>query len=220
MSRIISIEGNIGSGKSTLVHNLQSHFKNANVNTVFLQEPVNIWNSIKDNNGTILEQFYKDQEKFSFSFQMMAYISRLSILKNAIKQNPNAIIITERSLYTDKFVFAKMLYDNKKISDIDFQIYLKWFDEFIEELPKHEFIYLKTDPSKCFERIAKRARPGENIELNYLQECSDYHDNMLINTSSSCDLILDGNIDEEIPITHIPSIEDMILRNSINHSYA
>lgn len=220
MSRIISIEGNIGSGKSTLVHNLQSHFKNKNINTIFLQEPVNIWNSIKDNNGTILEQFYKDQEKFSFSFQMMAYISRLSILKNAIKQNPNAIIITERSLYTDKFVFAKMLYDNKKISDIDFQIYLKWFDEFIEELPKHEFIYLKTDPSKCFERIAKRARSGENIELNYLQECSDYHDNMLINTSSSCDLILDGNIDEEIPITHIPSIEDMILRNSINHSYA
>ena len=120
MSRIISIEGNIGSGKSTLVHNLQSHFKNKNINAIFIQEPVNIWNSIRDNNGTILEQFYKDQEKFSFSFQMMAYISRLSVLKNAIKQNPNAIIITERSLYTDKFVFAKMLYDNKKISDIDF----------------------------------------------------------------------------------------------------
>ena len=220
MSRIISIEGNIGSGKSTLVHNLQSHFKNKNINAIFIQEPVNIWNSIRDNNGTILEQFYKDQEKFSFSFQMMAYISRLSVLKNAIKQNPNAIIITERSLYTDKFVFAKMLYDNKKISDIDFQIYLKWFDEFIEELPKHEFIYLKTDPSKCFERIAKRARPGENIELNYLQECSDYHDNMLTNTSSSCDLVLDGNIDEEVPTTHIPSIENMILTNSISHIYA
>ena len=43
---------------------------------------------------------------------------------------------------------------------------------------------------------------------------------MLINTSSSCDLILDGNIDEEVPTTHIPSIENMILTNSVSYSYA
>ena len=43
---------------------------------------------------------------------------------------------------------------------------------------------------------------------------------MLTNTSSSCDLVLDGNIDEEVPTTHIPSIENMILTNSISHIYA
>ena len=178
MSRIISIEGNIGSGKSTLVRNLQNHLNNKKADVIFLQEPVDVWNTIKDENGTILEQFYKDQEKYGFSFQMMAYISRLSILRNAIRENPKSVIVTERSLYTDKYVFAKMLYDNKKINDINFQIYLKWFDDFIRDLPVHEFIYLKTDPEKCFERIKKRARPGEEIELNYLKSCNDYHDIM------------------------------------------
>ena len=56
--KIIAIEGNIGSGKSTLVSKLEEIFKN-NSDYYFLQEPVSIWNTIKDENGvTILEKFY------------------------------------------------------------------------------------------------------------------------------------------------------------------
>ena len=63
---------------------------------------------ITDKKGeTILAKFYKDQDKYSFSFQMMAYISRISLLRKIIKKNPTAIIITERSVLTDKNVFAK-----------------------------------------------------------------------------------------------------------------
>ena len=73
---IISIEGNIGSGKTTLLQNLKNKYKN-NPQVIFLKEPVDEWNNIKDSNGTtILEKFYLDQEKYSFAFQMMAYISR------------------------------------------------------------------------------------------------------------------------------------------------
>ena len=103
--RIISIDGNIGSGKSTLLSNLKDFYKN-NPNIIFLKEPVSDWENIKDSNDTtMIQKFYADQEKYSFSFQMMAYISRLSIIKNAIKANPNAIFITERSLLTDKYVY-------------------------------------------------------------------------------------------------------------------
>ena len=84
---IISIEGNIGTGKSTLVQMLKDTYKNYS-NVIFLQEPVDMWNTIKDNNGeTILSKFYADQEKYAFSFQMMAYISRISLHKKAIKSN-------------------------------------------------------------------------------------------------------------------------------------
>jgi len=217
MSRIISIEGNIGSGKSTLVKNIQTLFKNRKIpedKVLFLQEPVDVWNTIQDNDGTILEHFYKNQEKYGFSFQMMAYISRLSILKNAIKKYPNTTIITERSLYTDRYVFAKMLYDNKKIDDICYQIYLKWFDDFIDELPKHEFIYMKTHPEKCLERIKKRNRAGENIELSYLIDCDVYHDEMLSSNECYSELVLDGNIDNHDTLSnfniHTNSIELMI----------
>ena len=61
--KIISIEGNIGSGKSTLLSNLRQHYEN-NSNVVFLKEPVDEWEKIKDENGeTILKKFYADQEK-------------------------------------------------------------------------------------------------------------------------------------------------------------
>lgn len=220
MSRIISIEGNIGSGKSTLVSDLQLYFKNkgiTNDKVVFLQEPVDIWNTIRDDEGTIIEHFYKDQDKYSFPFQMMAYISRLAKIREAIKKYPKAIIITERSLYTDKYVFAKMLYDNNKIDEVSYQIYLKWFNHFIEDLPKHEFIYIKTKPEKCLERINKRNRSGETIELEYLDNCDKYHDKMLTSHECYSNLVLDGNIDMgdshgEFNI-HINSIELMIFNN-------
>lgn len=207
----VSIEGNIGSGKSTLLANLREHFK-YNDNVIFLKEPVDEWAKIKDKNGiTILEKFYTDQDKYSFSFQMMAYVSRIKVLRDTLrdkKQDPNKkenktnnyIIITERSLYTDKMVFAKMLFDNGKIEDVNYQIYLNWFDTFSGEFPVHKVIYVKASPDKCYERIMKRSREGEeNIPLEYLTACSLYHDNMLDKSASNCvcneQLILDGNID-------------------------
>ena len=76
---IVSIEGNIGSGKSTLLENLRNHYSQ-NDYVIFLREPVSDWEKIKDSEGnTILKKFYAEQEKYSFAFQMMAYISRLKI---------------------------------------------------------------------------------------------------------------------------------------------
>lgn len=179
MCQIYSIEGNIGSGKSTLVRILKKFFKDNN-NIIFADEPVDEWMSIKDNSGeNILSKFYKDQYKYSFSFQMMAYISRISILKKLVKDNPNSIIFTERSVYTDKKVFAQMLYDQGKIEQIDFIIYNKWFEHFLDEIDITGVIYIKTDPVNCFKRIIKRNRKGETIPLEYLQMCHNYHEKWL-----------------------------------------
>ena len=219
---VLSFDGNIGSGKSTLVGEAHKRlFKSSSVpqpfsNIVFLQEPVDIWKTIVDKTGiTILEKFYADQKTWSFAFQMMAYISRLSILKKTIKVNPNALIITERCVYTDRNVFAKMLYDSKKINEIEYAIYLKWFDEFLEETPVHGIVYLDVTPETCFERIAKRAREGETIPLEYLKQCERYHKDWISNLDYSTSLFtLDGNPDTgkapEIISTWIEDIEHFI----------
>jgi thymidylate kinase len=197
MSKIISIEGNIGSGKSTLVSILKETLKDSldNRSIVFLQEPVDEWESIKDSNGiTMLEKFYQDQERYSFPFQMMAYISRLALLKNTVKNNPEAIILTERSLYTDKHVFAKMLYDSGKIEDVNYQIYLKWFETFASDFPIDGIVYIRSNPEICKERIQKRSRTGEDvISLDYLSSCNMYHDKMVEMCQTV--LVLDGNLD-------------------------
>jgi thymidylate kinase len=193
----VSIEGNIGSGKSTLLAKLKEELKD-NKKVVFLKEPVDEWEKITDSQGnTMLQKFYGDQNAYAFSFQMMAYISRLAEFKKAIKENPEAtIFITERSLDTDKYVFAQMLFDDNKIEDVNYQIYTRWFDVFAKEFPISNVIYVKTDPTICHERIAKRSRTGEDcIPLGYLINCHEYHADMISKRITAPCLTLDGNVD-------------------------
>ena len=77
-TKIFSVEGNIGSGKSTLVQYMKEHEKNFKKllpqkydnEFIFIREPVDSWNDIKDKNGeTILSKFYANPNKYSFSFQ-------------------------------------------------------------------------------------------------------------------------------------------------------
>jgi deoxyadenosine/deoxycytidine kinase len=197
---MFSIDGNIGSGKSTLYTSLHELYKD-NSAVIFVPEPVSQWEKIKDGSGkTMLQLFYADQEKYAFAFQMMAYISRLSILRKIIKDNQgqNIVIITERTLYTDKHIFAKMLFDQGKIEDVEYQIYLTWFDEFAKDFPLNNVIYVKTAPQKCYERIHKRAREGEEIiPLAYLEDCHRYHEEFLDKETGIKveQLIIDGNME-------------------------
>jgi thymidylate kinase len=213
MSKLISIEGNIGSGKSTIIKNLKEHFKNKNT-IIFLQEPVDEWDKIRDEkNNTILSKFYLNQKKYSFAFQMMAYISRLSLLKKTFEENPNSVIITERCLNTDRFVFAKMLYDNDMLEEVEYQIYLKWFDHFSNICNTQKIIYLKTDPLTCYSRISKRNRNGEaSISVEYLENCHKYHENMINNSDTNQLLVINSNIDTDINKTIVYEWMDEIYK--------
>jgi deoxyadenosine/deoxycytidine kinase len=178
MPTIISVEGNIGSGKSTLVSEMKKVLPSLLNNKIFfLQEPVDEWEKIRDTNGeSIITKFYRDQNKYAFSFQMMAYISRLKTLMETIDKIPsNAVIICERSVWTDKHIFAKMLYEDGNIEEINYIIYNKWFDFFIKGSSLDGIIYLNTDPNTCLERVLKRKRDGEKIPLEYLEKCHNYH---------------------------------------------
>ena len=194
MPIILSIEGNIGSGKSTLLAKLQDIY-GIDSSICFLQEPVDLWDTIKDEAGvSILQKYYANQERYAFSFQMMAYISRISLMRAALKKNHKVIII-ERSVYTDSAVFAKMLFDDKKIEEIEYKIYLKWVNEFIEDFPPVKFIYVRAEPEVSFDRIAQRGRTGEVIPLDYLKNCHAYHDEWLFKKNTSPILVLNANVD-------------------------
>ena len=193
---IISIEGNIGSGKSTFVQHLKEHLEEEMpqpLRICFLQEPVDEWNKIRDSSGkTIIECYYEDQKSYAFTFQMMAYITRLNRIKEALTGDYD-VIIMERSLQTDRLVFAQMLKDEAMITDIEFAVYTKWFDSFQAEIPSCYTIYLRTTPNVALERVARRAREGEDIPIEYLAKCHSYHENWL--GSSNAVLTIDANHD-------------------------
>jgi deoxyadenosine/deoxycytidine kinase len=177
MAVILSIEGNIGAGKSTLINYLKKNLHSADyVPIVYVDEPVEEWNSVRsDDDKPMLELFYADPKRYAFSFQMMAYISRLSNLSTIVKNNPHSIIVTERSLLTDYHVFAKMLHDSHDITTEEYAIYCKWFHHF-NTYPVSGIIYLKCSPEKALEHCVKRNRPGENLSLEYLQKLQESHD--------------------------------------------
>jgi deoxyadenosine/deoxycytidine kinase len=125
----------------------------------------------------------------------MAYTSRMSLLKEALKEDYD-VIISERSIYTDKFVFAKSLYDAKKMSLIEYTIYLKLFNEFQTIFQDLKIVYIRTCPEICDLRVKHRGRLGETIPIEYLKDCHHYHDIWLNNPSAIEEglvLVINGN---------------------------
>lgn len=202
MIRVLSIEGNIAAGKSTLLEQLKEKYKdNERVN--FLDEPVELWENVKDKFGvSMLQKYYSNPTKYAFAFQMMAYTSRLKILRKMeallleeIKDGQDRLIITERSILTDKHVFAQMLFDEGKMEDVEFQIYTDMFDEFssMQSISTVDmFVMLETTPEISFQRVIKRGRVGEVIPLDYLKKCFTYHEKMLQHVQTTT---LDANQD-------------------------
>jgi len=154
-----------------------------NENIVFVQEPVNVWENVCDENGKkILNLFYENPKEYAFAFQQMAYITRYSLLRKTVEENKNCkVIICERSLDADRNIFAKMLFDDGIISKVCFQIYNMVYDEFSGGFQIDKCVYIDADPEICSQRIGKRARSGEaGIELDYLAKCKKYHDDWLL----------------------------------------
>ena len=194
--RIVSIEGNIGGGKSTLIDKLKKKY-NGNPKILFLPEPVDIWENFIDNKTgeNMIQKFYKNINKYAFSFQIMAFYTRLKLLKDAINNSsPEVeIIVMERSLNADYHVFANMLYEEGCMEDLEFQIYCYISQDGLTDYGVSGIIWLQVEPEECFSRIADRNREGEKgITLSYLYKCEQYHKEWLgADLGFTC--MVDGN---------------------------
>jgi len=209
--KIVSIDGNIGSGKSTLLNIMKSKIGGI----VIVQEPVDMWIRTIDNDGkNILQKFYDDKQRWSYTFQNYAYITRLHKIEQCVnnikyfKWNPMLnvqyrllrrpiIVITERSILTDKYVFAQMLIDSNDMSMIEQDMYNTWFNYFSEKYKIDKIIYIKNEPLVSDSRIKKRGRVEENtIKMDYLNALHNYHNSWISKMHEKNDidiLILDTN---------------------------
>lgn len=202
--RILSIEGNIGSGKSTFLKHLKSNLDivDDKYKIIFIDEPVSSWENIKDKNGkNMIEKFYDNPVKYAFPFQIMAFTTRLICLKKTIEDalledhDKTIIIITERSLHTDCYVFAELLKKQNNIEDVCFQIYMQLFNEFSLNYPVNTIIYIDTTPTICRERIIQRSRSGEDISIDYLIQCHEEHENYIyIKMKNVNNVVIDGTL--------------------------
>ena len=210
----IFIEANIGGGKSTFAQKLtQENSNNLNYNntlvpgkkSLILLEPVKEWLEMKDsNNKNILEHYYDNSEKYAFPFQMNSFISRCQkLIDNTTihrETNPSnyGSVIMERSVHSDYYCFAKNCFENGNMTEIEYNIYKHWFDWLTKSfsIESSGYIYIRTDPKVCYERIKQRARNAEGvIPFEYLVQLHNKHEEWLLNLPKDKVLILDGNQD-------------------------
>lgn len=187
---LLCIEGLIGAGKTTLCNEIENNIENItmdNMKVKILKEPVDFWRELG-----LLDRFYKDQKRWAFTFQLTALVTKCIELMSL---EDNTIYIIERSPYTDLNCFAKLCNISGSIDDMEMNIYKLYFNHFITELQNKcsiKFIYLKTSPDICMERIKKRNRIEEkNIPIEYLISLEQLHNEWLLNNS----IILNGNSD-------------------------
>ena len=226
---IISIEGNIGVGKSTFISILKRKFpEHFGESCEIIYEPVEIWTNITDSNGkNILQTFYDDMSRWAYSFQNIACISRMNMMEQAICNSSSKYIFLDRSLGTDSNVFEAMLYDDGFINKLEHEMYKMWtnfYSKHVRPDIKPIYIYLKANTKTCMERIEKRNRLEEkSITIEYLKKLEMYHDKWLNNNNNT--IYIDCNDDFESDINKqnkmILQIKNKLFINSnkINYLY-
>lgn len=179
------LEGNIGAGKSTFLSLVKKELA-----IEIAYEPTNQWQNI-GSAGNLLDLFYKDMSRWAYTFQSYAFLSRLKALKELRSSLP---LLAERSIYCDRFCFAKNCYERGVMSELEWQLYQEWFSWLAKEhigQPKG-FIYLQVSPERCHERLQKRARSEEStVPLSYLQEIHRKHEDWLIHHNEKVDFLTD-----------------------------
>jgi deoxyadenosine/deoxycytidine kinase len=175
---IISLDGNIGAGKSTLLAEIRKSIPELRV----VDEPVGQWTALKNGTGkNLLELFYEDKKRWAYTFQNCAILTRLKNIKEAVEDlNANGkgsqVILTERSVLTDKYVFAQMLRDSGDMDDLEWELYDSWFSIFSKQHQVNGIIYLSTSSTTSKDRIHIRNRQGEDrIQLEYLDALDRQH---------------------------------------------
>ena len=171
----IAIEGNIGAGKTTLANIIQEIMGTKDVE--ILTEPVEEWQNVNGHN--LLAAFYQDPEKYAYTFQSYAIVSRLR--RQANKQE-RTIRVLERSSCSDH-CFADNCHASGAMNDIEHAAYGEWWrflNDHVDAKPD-VFLYLRTPAKTCLQRTIERGRKAESgVPLEYLEKLEKRHEDWLM----------------------------------------
>ena len=158
--RLISIEGGISVGKSTLGRDLNMLLNAFDITSKFYTEPFN---------QKMLEQFLLDMKKYAYMFQMYMLTRRQLDYNDAYRERESTLSILDRSL-TGDYVFMSLQKKYGNVSDEEFCIYEEEYKKFTKYNPD-VVLFLNVNIETMKNRIAKRNRNGEtNYNFEYLDE--------------------------------------------------
>ena len=188
-----------------------------------IYEPLDEWLSIKDETGkNILDYFYSDMERYCYAFQSMAFITRYQ--KTLTIDNTKKYVFIERSIFSDKKIFAENCRKNNIMSEIEWNIYHEWFKSMSKLITfPHRFVYLRCSPEVSYQRLKGRNREEEKeVPLGYLRELHQRHEDWLVVSTQPTEeetgnIVVNGELDfkteDKVMIDYLKNIikpEDLV----------
>jgi deoxyadenosine/deoxycytidine kinase len=149
----ITIEGNIGAGKTTLAHLLSKHFNSRLILEQFADNP-------------FLSKFYENPRQFAFPLELFFMAERYKQLKELVHTQDMFQHIT-----ISDYLFAKcLLFAKVNLPQEEFRLYQKLFDIIHQQLVQPDIlIYLHAPVGRLQQNIKRRNRPYEqSIADEYL----------------------------------------------------
>ena len=178
MESVICIDGVVGAGKTTLGDILAKE-----LNLTFFREPVD--------ENPLLEKFYHNQNRYSFSIQVYFLNKRFKMLKEAEKLNG---CIMDRSIYGD-VIFARLLMLGGKMSKEEFDLYEELLFNMLEHVSRPKLmVYLDVSVDTAIDRIKNRGRDYEQIVPRaYWESLNKQYNDYFQSYNFSKLLVIDAN---------------------------
>lgn len=181
----VSIEGNIGSGKSTCIK-----FFDKYPNVEKHGEPLDDWRNVRGHN--LLGLLYSDMNKWSFAFQHYVHLSRLKIQTSQPCNSNITVKMFERSVQNSRHCFVENAKKQNFLEDPEYQTLSAWFEYSEKHLDINLdlIVYLRTTPETVFERMMKRGRAEESeVPLDYLKQVHESYENWLNSPDVGCEVL-------------------------------
>lgn len=185
---LISIEGNIGSGKEEFMHFFKKYFTD---DIIYIEDNIYNWQD-----KTLLTNFYKDPNRWAFTLQIQSITQKYKRFLNVLPhKQKGSIIITHRSPMSDNFCYEKSCLESGYITAKEDDIYQTVFENF--RVPKfHGVIYLKSNVNKCYENIINNDdRVEKIINFDFLRNINNNYESWIEKIKIEKIPVLEINVD-------------------------
>jgi deoxyadenosine/deoxycytidine kinase len=172
----ICIEGNIGSGKTSLVDRLCEDYSGRKLLEQFEDNP-------------FLPLFYKDQERYAFTVELFFMTERYKQMQNNIANQD----LFRKHLFSDFCFIKTLLFARKNLAAEEYKLFQMLFSVLDKSFPNPDLlVYIHRDVNYLLENIQQRNRPfEEKISPEYLKTIQDSYFEYIRNITSFPVLILD-----------------------------